>query len=56
MANVAAGYYSPGSWLPRDHSPQMQFTLGSHDGQPVLQVIVYEVADALKQHIFCPYL
>lgn len=49
-------YYTPGSRLPGDHSPQVQLTLGSHNGQPVLQVVVYEVADALKQHVLCPHL
>lgn len=55
MADVAS-YYEPGSRLPGDHSPQVQLTLCSHNGQPVLQVIVYEVADALKQHVFRPHL
>lgn len=53
---AVAGYYTPGSRLPGDHSPQVQLTLGSHNGQPVLQVVVYEVADAFKQHVLRPHL
>lgn len=39
---------SPGSGLPLDHTPQVQLALSSHNGLPVLQVVVDQVADALK--------
>lgn len=48
--------YTPGSGLPLDHTSQVQLALSRHDGLPILQVIVDQVADALKQHVLRPNL
>lgn len=47
---------APGSGLPLDHTPQVQLTLRGHNGLPILQVIVDQVTDTLKQHVLCPHL
>lgn len=52
----AGGAHAPGSGLPLDHPAQVQLALGGHDGLPVLQVVVDQVADALKQHVLRPHL
>lgn len=34
----------------------MQLAFGRHDGLPILQVVVDQMADALKEHILRPHL
>lgn len=55
-AGSARADHTPGSGLTFDHPAQMQLAFGGHDGLPVLQVVVDEVADALKEHILGPHL
>lgn len=48
--------YTPGSGLTFDHTAQMQLAFGGHDGLPVLQVVVDQMADTLKEHVLGPHL
>lgn len=47
---------APGSGLPLDDASQVQLTLSGYNGLPILQVVVDQVADALKEHVLRPHL